>query len=154
MKALSEPIAAYGEMVNTTRFKERDGVRPFSSNSTWQEDQNIISGKISDLLDRLRKLEALEDNWDSYGAKKPTTNALKSANKFLRKYHSTGLPFYFIAPGVDGEVMIEFSRGNKAAELYFNEDGSNELLLFVNDDVKTEGTLESNFEEMLQFFEI
>lgn len=107
---------------------------------------------VYDLMEKLNSMRFFDKNWDSYGAEPPSEVAISSAIDFLRSNVFYSLPFYFTAPGVNGEVMIELKDRNHAAELFFNPDGSNELFLFENDECKLEDTIEKGFEELIEFF--
>ena len=61
------------------------------------------------------------------------------------------LPLYFVAPGPNGEVVIEFRHGNREAAAYFNTDGSTELILNEGNHFVLEGTLEENYKDLLSF---
>ncbi|NJL14807.1 MAG: hypothetical protein HC913_18605 [Microscillaceae bacterium] len=90
---------------------------------------NEISDRVVEMFQKLNRIEQLRSNWDSYDAIPPSSTAIDLARSFLIKNHGLSLPFYFLAPGVNGEVMIEFSNPPKAAELYFLPDGQDELIL-------------------------
>lgn len=112
-----------------------------------------IRSRVQELWLKVERFRALQENWDSYGALPPSKTAIDSAIDFLRKVNQTQLPLYFAAPGVNEEVMVEFKgEGAKAAEVYFNPDGSTELLLFQDDEVELEGDLEENYPDLIQFF--
>jgi hypothetical protein len=61
------------------------------------------------------------------------------------------LPFYFTAPGPNGELVVEFKRGNKEAAAYFNPDNTTELILSENNQTILEGSVEINYKDLLQF---
>lgn len=89
---------------------------------------------------KIQEFIKLKVNWDSYGAIPPAMLAIKNAKDFLLKTETKNLPVYFVAPGRNGEVLIELNgEQNKTAELYFNADGSIEMLLFESDDCIFEG---------------
>ena len=77
--------------------------------------------------------------------------AVANARSFIIDNHSLSLPFYFFAPGVNGEVMIEFKNGKRAAELYFLADGTNEFFLFVDDEDVLESILNEGFRLLIHF---
>lgn len=147
---LDEPTQISGESGNSILFQG--------------ESQNTVSGRTStvfdhsmneqvrNLLQKLNELKNLGEAWDSYNAAPPSQKAISNTRAFILENHFLALPFYFLAPGVNGEVMIEFKQNEKAAELYFNEDGTNELLLFRNDELELESTLEHSFGELIDFF--
>lgn len=89
---------------------------------------------------KLQGFKNLEDDWDSYGAAPPSEKAIKNAKDFLLAIERKNLHVYFVAPGRNGEVLVEFKGDHgKAAEIYFNHDGSAEMLLFDKDDCIFEG---------------
>jgi hypothetical protein len=49
------------------------------------------------------------------------------------------LPLYFIAPGPNGEIVVEFKSGQNMAEIFFNEDGTEEMLLYKGKEQKFSG---------------
>ena len=149
---LNEPASVSGEIGNSTRFKGETS-NPLSGwSSTVFGGQGSLSDIAREMLQKLQEFEGLPENWDSYGAARPSRLALKNAQSFIQENHFLALPFYFIAPGVNGEVMIEFKQAERSAELYFNDNGSNELLLFQNDDLIQESDLEHAFNELIEFF--
>src|SRR5690606_37293658 len=107
----------------------------FVVSSTVFENSAEEESLIKDLLIKLDSFGRLQEGWDGYQANPPSKSAIQHAKKFLTDNIGTILPFYFTAPGVNGEVMIECKNGEKAAELCFNADGTTELLLFVNNDL-------------------
>jgi len=120
------------------------------SNAPLQE--KFFSDHISQFLQKLDRIEQLKRNWNGYDAEAPSKTAIQNARQFITENSEISLPFYFIAPGVDGEIMLEFNQDDKAAELYFLDDGSTELLLFKKDDTILEGTLEGHFSNLIHFF--
>jgi hypothetical protein len=104
------------------------------------------------LLNKLNRLRDLPHNWNSYGAEPPSPAAIRGAQLFLINHHHLALPFYFLAPGVNGEVMLEFQEQNKAAELYFLDDGQTELILFQDDEIVAESNLDEGFRGLINFF--
>lgn len=149
---LNEPASVSGETGNSIRFKGETSSSYLGKSSTVFGGRNSLSEAARSMLEKLLGFENLPENWDSYGAAPPAPVALKNAQAFIYENHFLALPFYFIAPGVNGEVMIEFKQGQRSAELYFNDDGSNELLLFQNDEVIQEADLDQCFSELIEFF--
>jgi len=106
---------------------------------------------INELISKLMDMEALEYNWDSYGAVAPEKNCIYKAIKFIVSNAQYALPFYFTAPGVNGEVMVELKNGNRSAEIFFNPDNTNELFLFDNSECTFDGELEKDFSKLMDF---
>jgi hypothetical protein len=124
----------------------------FMRNSTVFPEINAIKPSILMLFQQLKQFEKLEENFDGYGAASPSQKAINVARNFLAKFMHTALPFYFVSPGVNGEILMEFKLGNKTAEIYFNEDGSNELLFFEGPENILEGNIELHLKLLFDFF--
>lgn len=124
----------------------------FFQNSTVFPRSIRIEGQARDMITRLEQMRDLKDGWNAYGAEIPSPEAIKYAVKFIVDNIQYGLPYYFVAPGVNGEVMIELKEGDRTAEIYFWEDHSTELLLLENEKVALEGTLKMDYQKLLQFF--
>ncbi|MCB0611386.1 MAG: hypothetical protein H6562_11380 [Lewinellaceae bacterium] len=141
-------------IVLSTYYKQLTGISDyFISGSTVFELPNIISEDAKEIWNKLIRFKKLQNNWDSYGALAPSIVAIEAAVDFIKEADSMNLPIYFTAPGRNGDVMVEFKgRGTKAAEIYFNPDGSNELLLFENDECKLESTLEKDKKALISIF--
>lgn len=110
-----------------------------------------LSDVAIQFISKLLSFRSLERNWDTYGAVPPSTENIYSAVEFLHKADENLLPFYFIAPGPNGEVVAEFRRADKEAAVYFNIDGSTELILNEANHIVLEGTLEENYRDLLNF---
>jgi len=124
-----------------------------SGNSTIFYDSNQLGKKALAIWKKLNSFKKLEANWDSYGASPPLDISIENAVDFVKEMDHFGLPFYFTAPGVNGEVMVELKGvEDKAAEVYFNPDGSSEFLLFSRDECVFEGTFEEHKKELVSFF--
>lgn len=150
---LNEPIEkSYGETGSSTIFQSLAGIWSVSDVSTVFPSSKTFSQEISQLLQKLDRIKLLEHNWNSYQAEAPSENAINAVRNFIIENRDLALPFYFVAPGVHGEIMLEFSQKNRAAELYFYEDSSTELILFEEDEVVPEGTLDENFTQLINFF--
>jgi hypothetical protein len=115
----------------------------FTSTSFSEEAKQIIS--------RLTSFRTLEENWDSYGAVAPNQQIIENAIRFVKKADKNLLPFFFAAPGPNGELVIEFKKGNREAAAYFNPEGTTELILSENNQTQLEGSLEDNYKDLLSF---
>ncbi|MBW7940927.1 MAG: hypothetical protein H3C64_00665 [Candidatus Kuenenia stuttgartiensis] len=92
------------------------------------------------------------DNWDSYGAEKPSESAIVNALSFIRVIDAHGIPVYFVAPGPNVEIVVELRKGNYEAEVYFNADNSNEVLIYEGDACISEGALDHLLPQILELF--
>ena len=92
------------------------------------------------------------DNWDSYGAERPSESAIVNALSFIRAIDAHRIPVYFTAPGPNGEIVVELRKGNYEAEVYFNADNSNEVLIYEGDACISEGMLDHLLPRILELF--
>lgn len=102
-------------------------------------------------ITKLESFKSLEPNWDSYGAQPPSSKTVETAINFVKKADKNELPLYFVAPGPNGELVIEFRKGKKEASAFINPDGSTELILNEGNNYVLEGTLEDNYKDLLNF---
>lgn len=150
MEALvNEPVAVYSQSTRSSEIKRSPSLRQESS--IFLSTPSGFSDVVSEMIQKLNRLSELLPNWDSYNADAPSPSALGNALSFLIENHSLSLPFYFLAPGVNGEVMIEFKNGKRAAELYFLPDGTNEFFLFEDDEDVLENNLNEGFRILIHF---
>lgn len=110
-----------------------------------------LSETAKQFIAKLNSFKSLRHNWDSYGAIPPSSENIDRAISFIRKADKNLLPFYFTAPGPNGELVLEFRNGNKEASVFINPDGTNELILNEGKDDILEGTLEENYKDLLSF---
>ena len=147
---LNEPEAIYAQ--STTKFGSQRSFSFHTDSSIFLSKGTVISDQVAEMNLKLNRLASLPQNWDNYQADAPASIAITHAQSFLKQNHFLDLPFYFLAPGVNGEVMIEFKKGTYSAELYFLPDGTDELILFEGDEVKFEGMLSEDFRLLISFF--
>lgn len=92
------------------------------------------------------------DNWDSYRAEKPSESAIVNAFSFIRVIDAHGISVFFTAPGPNGEIVVELRKGNYEAEVYFNADNSNEVLIYEGDTCISEGVLDYLLPQIFELF--
>lgn len=144
-----EPAVIYGKSSTINVIESSFSLR--QNSSIFLSKKSSFPDIISEMILKLNRLMMLSKNWDSYNADAPSELAIANALSFLVNNYYLDLPFYFLAPGVNGEVMIEFKAGNLAAELFFLPDGTDEFVLFDDDEVKYEGNLGEDFSSLIQF---
>lgn len=110
-----------------------------------------LSDSAKQFITKLNSFKSLETNWDSYGAQPPSEENVNQAISFVAKADKNLLPLYFVAPGPNGELVLEFRKGNKEASAYINPDGSTELILNEGNHYVLEGTMEDNYKDLLNF---
>jgi len=119
----------------------------------------IAAGEISEMnyatrkaINKIKSYSDLDDNWDGYGAIIPENDVINSAINFLWQADEDGFEVYFVAPGPNGDIVVEFKKENLEAEIYFNADNSNQILIYDGDNCVVEGTLEENYEDLREAF--
>jgi len=107
-----------------------------SAVSTVVTKNNIsktFSNYAKELLTKVDKFKSLKKGFDSYNADAPSKESIESAIIFIKYADQLELPLYFVAPGKNGEVLVELhDRLHKSVELYFNSDGTQEQLHYLN----------------------
>lgn len=122
------------DIESSTIFKTSDG-------------PSEMSLKTRKTINKIKSYSLLESNWDGYGASKPKIIVINKTIEFLRMADDEGIEPYFVAPGPNGEVLLEFKNDKLEAEIYFNEDGDNQILIYDDDECVLEGDLEENYEK-------
>ena len=107
-----------------------------------------MSLKTRKTINKIKSYSSLEENWDGHGAVKPQTYIIERAIEFLRLANEDGIEVYFVAPGPNGEILIEFKNGKLEAEIYFNQDGTSQVLIYDDNECVLEGNLEENYEDL------
>lgn len=99
-----------------------------------------LSHKAQEALFRLNRFHELKENWDSYGAAVPKAMVILDARRFVQAMDRIGLEPYFVSPGPNGEVMVEYrTEEGIEAEVHFKEDHSRYLLVSRGDDFLFDG---------------
>jgi hypothetical protein len=121
-------VYAYGLATGSTRIM----VQPYLPQP---------SAKAKEVMQKIFRYKKLPENWDNDGAVPPTDIVLTRAATFILNADELDLPFYFTAPGPNGEIIIEFKNDDQTSEIYFNEDGTDEMILYKGRDQIYEGTI-------------
>lgn len=112
---LEAGIIGYG----STRFK------PVNS-----EQRHFISHEATQMIAKVKSYLELPDNWDSQGALTPTEDVINTVISFIVDMDQKDLPFFFTAPGPNGEIIVEFKKNEKAAEVFFEHEANAEMILY------------------------
>jgi len=111
-----------------------------------------LSSNAKKHFTKLESFINLEENWDSYGANPVSPSSIYDALKFICFADYNSWQVYFVAPGKNGDVLVELKVQNGlAAEIYFNPDHSKELLIFQEDDCLYEGEFDPKV--LVQYFD-
>ena len=110
---------------------------------------HVISDQAQEALFRISRFTGLKENWDSYGASTIGQATVEAAKRFVVVMDRKGVAPYFVSPGPNGEVLVEFRMENgKEAEVYFHDDGTRRLLLIDGKEFPFEG--DYNAQEFLK----
>lgn len=60
-------------------------------------------------IQKIEQVGALEDNWDSYGARRPTTKAVIGAAELAAELLESGMPEPHVFPMPNGNIQFEWS---------------------------------------------
>jgi hypothetical protein len=89
------------------------------SNSALQQTP-IISDNNRRQIGLIKSFGSLEDNWDTYGANKPSTKAIIKAVSFAKYLSDKGINIFFTAPTPDGDILIELQNDGANLEFIFS----------------------------------
>ncbi|MDX2278001.1 MAG: hypothetical protein NW218_00370 [Saprospiraceae bacterium] len=100
-------------------------VQPIRSNDPLEgssifQSSNYESYNINERALRLLKsFYSLHDNWDGDDALAPSIEVLRQSESLVRLLERTGQKVYHVAPGPNGEIMINLRENGKSAEILF-----------------------------------
>ena len=83
---------------------------------------------LNDAIEKIRKFEDLEENWNSYGAVRIHPVAIDTAIAWLTAL-SANVPRPHIVPTSSGHVGLEWGTGYRTVELDIRDDGKVNILL-------------------------
>ncbi len=81
-------------------------------------------------IKKLKSFRNLRCDWDGYGAEKPAQQSIDKAVKFAEQLGDWEQPIYFVAPGPNGEVLVELKNNDRTIEVFFQPDGQHEYVMF------------------------
>lgn len=102
-------------------------------------------------VDLIQSFIQLKKGWDGADADPPSHGVIAKAKRFAQRVDQKRLPFYFAAPGPNGEISIEYKQDSKEASVFFYEDHEPVVVLSEGQHVLVEGALEKQFTAMLKF---
>ena len=133
---------------NAVVFNNKDA--GYESTSEPTNVSTILSSPKNDALyipnnaQQIQKIKSflnLEENWDSYGAAPIIESCVYNAIDLVRRLDEKYQAVYFVAPGPNGEVLVELKAGERSIEVIFDE-GAAEYIKYENCDVVDEGIYE------------
>lgn len=116
--------------------------------STVMENRRseILSKRSREALFRLDRFSELAPNWDGYHAAVPEAATLYAAEKFIVRLDRRGIPPYFISPGPNGDVLIQYKCPNgHEAEVWIEGSGASTMLLITPDKPPYEASIDMDF---------
>lgn len=117
-----------------------------SSSILRDRRQQRVSMRALEAMFRLARLRELAPNWDSYNAPSISVVAIEAARKFMLRLDAMGHPPYFVSPGGNGEVLVQYKCGNgHEAEIWFEADGTCTMLLITPGQAPYEAALDMEF---------
>lgn len=133
---------------NAVIFSNKNADYEFTSGTT--NASTVLSIPKDDALNipnnaqQIRKIKSflnLEENWDSYGAAPIIEYCVRNAINFVKRLDEKYQEVYFVAPGPNGEVLVELKAEERSIEVIFDEDDV-EYAKYENGDVVDEGIYE------------
>lgn len=103
-----------------------------------------LSIKAKEFLYKLYNYNRLEMNWDGNEAIPPSENTIQTAANFLSVMDEFDLPIYFTAPGPNGEIVLEYKNNENTAEVFFENDNLQEMLLYNKKEQTYAGTVDTS----------
>ncbi len=97
------------------------------SESTVTQDEDLLPKWLIPTISAFIRLQALESNWDSYGAPPVSTDILNRSLTFLRSVMKANYPAPAVVPIGDGGVQLEWHRQRRDFELIFPMDSAPEF---------------------------
>lgn len=98
----------------------------FNTSSYDKADTNISYAHISDsnlkAINLIKSFASLEENWDTYHALAPDSNAIHKAISFILWLSEYNIDVFFVAPSPNGEIVVEIKKGNANVEFEFSND--------------------------------
>lgn len=84
----------------------------------------------------------LKENWDSYGANRPSGVAIAKAISFItEKLSPRGLEVFYTVPTPDGDILVELKNESRNLEFIFSETAGDKVIAFNSGALYKEDTL-------------
>lgn len=109
-------------------------------------DVNVLNVLNEKILETLKSIELLKDNWDEDGAKTPLPESIQMAKGIIYFLSAIGQGIYNIAPGPKGEILIDLRNNTKSLEILIYTDMK---MLFVQFDEKGQAIQDKFSPELL-----
>jgi hypothetical protein len=84
----------------------------------------------------------LQENWDSYDAKKPNNSAIiKAINFIITELNARGYEVFYTAPTADGDILVELKHKNVNLEFMFSGEVNDKVIGSCDGDFHAEEAL-------------
>lgn len=97
--------------------------------------QISISPNNLNQIKTIQSLGLLEKGWDSYGAEKPSYEAITKAISFALWLSERDVEIFFVAPTLDGDILMEIKNFDAAVEFIFSNNQPDKVLGWWNNEV-------------------
>lgn len=91
-----------------------------------------IEKMYQELCSSIDTYTSLADNWDTYGAEKPSPHSIEATYRFLQKLFAELLVPNRVIPSAEGGMAVYFNSDNRTAYLEYRN--SREVILAMFDD--------------------
>lgn len=126
--------------VNNIEFNILENLNPISS--TTYGDIIILSPNNAIHIYSIYSYSNLQENWDSYTAKKPNDAAIvKAINFIITELNVREQEVFFTAPTADGDILVELKHNNANLEFIFSGDVEDKIIASCNEDFHAEEAL-------------
>ena len=124
MEALAidfKPVELHSGRSTATVQRMRRLGRPRSS-LTVMFTSELYEGLNQRQLRLLDEFKLLQPNWDGDDAAAPHKRALQQAEHVVQLLDRTGQKVFHVAPGPNGEIMVDIRKDSKSVEILFYPD--------------------------------
>lgn len=111
-----------------------------SGTSVALKEGESATSEYAATIKKLKSFRSISSNWDGYSAEKPSQKAIDKAIKFVEHLGEWEQPVYFVAPGPNGEILVELKNSNRTIEVFFQPDGQHEYVMFEGEKALEEDT--------------
>ncbi len=137
--------------VDNITFNITGELKPFSS-ALYYAGIELSQNNASHLYS-IYSYGNLQENWDSYSAKKPNDAAIvKAVNFIICELNNRNLEVFFTAPTADGDILVELKNINAHLEFIFSGEVPDKIIGSYNGEFHAEETLnETTFHAYLKW---
>lgn len=104
----------------------------YGTSTSMSKPGDKLNEQILFEINKLYSFLQLPENWDSYGATKPSKLAVENAIDFIVHLAQRQQTPFFIAPSPNGDILVELKANEVILEFIFGEDGTNRIIGLVD----------------------